>query len=95
MSELVTSVPIEWIVGAKRHPVFHLARAITAMRRVYILHSAACVENYPDLRDCPYSLALDRGINEAEWPSRDVPVRVMVSWGRLVPYELADRAEVL
>jgi hypothetical protein len=52
---------------------------------VYILHSQACFNLGDDLRDCSYSMALDRGINVSEW-IQDVPLPVRVSAsGRLVP----------
>jgi hypothetical protein len=90
MSVRVDSTKIEAIVGAERHPVSHIARAVSDEQMVYILHSQHCLDQeiagIRDLSDCPYSLALDEGIDVAEW-IQDEPVRVAVSLGRLVPYE--------
>lgn len=86
MSDLVDGDLVERIVGVSRHPVTHYAKAVSSEQRVYILHSRHCVNTTADLRDCAYSKALDRGIDPDEWVE-DVPTRVMVSWGDLVPYE--------
>lgn len=67
MSDCVDSDRIENIVGAERQPWLHLGRAVSAEQRVYILHSGYCLETVPDLRECPFSLALDRGIDLKEW----------------------------
>jgi hypothetical protein len=40
MTRLVDPSEIERIVGIKRHPLWHYARAVTAERTVYIMHSA-------------------------------------------------------
>lgn len=88
MSEIVPAAEIERIVGAKRHATEHLGRAIEAEQTIYILHSQECKDSGIDLRDCDYSLALDAGINEANWVSaraEGCPVRLMVHAGRLVP----------
>lgn len=58
MTEQVDPNEIEAIVGARRHATRHLARGAHD-GRIYILHSAECVEAYPDLRECPHSRALD------------------------------------
>lgn len=68
MTNLVDPATIESIVGVPRHPTQHWARAKERdnlgrwHHRVYILHSQACVDSGIDLRDCPYSLALDNGV---------------------------------
>lgn len=83
----ITVVPadkIEGIVGRRRHPVNHYARAASAEQTVYVLHSRECLLTTPDLRDCPHSLALGRGIDLDDW-IEDVPLRVSVSGGRLLP----------
>jgi hypothetical protein len=94
MSERVDSTKIEAIVGVERHSVNHIARADSDEEMVYILHSQRCLDQEAagllDLRDCSYSLALDEGIDPGDWVF-DTPVRVMVSYGRLVPYELASQ----
>jgi len=38
----------------------------------------------PDLRSCPYSLALDHGIDPADW-TEDVAVPLRIRDGRLFP----------
>lgn len=84
MSRLEPSDRIEDIVGMSRHPDQHIARAVSAEQRVYILHSHECVDSGRDLRLCPYSLALDRGI-DPEWWTEDEPLFVHVVEGQLVP----------
>lgn len=84
----ITVVPadkIEGIVGHQRHSTYHYARAVSAEQRVYILHPHECLlTNATDLRDCPFSLALNRGIDLDYWVE-DVPLRVNVRDGRLIP----------
>ncbi len=90
MSEKVPPDQIEQIVGTERHRTRHYARAVSAEQTVYILHSRECCDRYDDLRDCPWSLALDRGIDLDEWKGReDRAVLVRVRAGRLIP----DRGE--
>lgn len=67
MSELVDPTAIEGVVGASRHEVAHLGRAVSAEETVYILHSTSCKASGVDLRLCAYSVALDRGINTNDW----------------------------
>jgi hypothetical protein len=86
MTDKVPEHAIELIVGTTRHPVLHYARAVSAERQVYILHSQECRDYYFDLRDCPYSRALDKGITEAEWPM-DQPVLIGIWDGRLTTEE--------
>lgn len=82
---------IESIVGAKRDDTDHLARAVSAEERVYILHSRQCTLAYDDLRRCPYSVALDEeGIDMGDWhgfEDRPVVVNIDPDWGDLVPSE--------
>lgn len=86
MSDLVPASDIERIVGVSRHPQAHYGRAVSSEQRVYILHSEECRDSGIDLRDCPFSLALDRGIELGVWAGReDAPVNVHVRHGRLVP----------
>lgn len=86
MSELVPSDEIEGIVGAARHPTRHLGRAVSAEQTVYILHSQECRDSGIDLRECPYSLALDRGIHERDWSEReDRPVILRIERGDVIP----------
>lgn len=62
MSDLVPADQIEQIVGARRHKLAHLGRAVSAEQTVYVLHSFACRDSGIDLRTCVYSRALDAGI---------------------------------
>lgn len=89
MSDLVDGDVIEAIVGTHRHPVDHYARAVSGEQRVYILHSEQCLETHPDLRGCPFSHALDKGIDLTVWEAwQDTPVLVEVHGARLVPLPL-------
>lgn len=83
MSELVAPTEIEGIVGARRDPTDHLGRAVSAEQTVYILHSQACKDSGIDLRDCPYSRALDRGIDLDHWVE-DVPTKLCIEDGELL-----------
>lgn len=87
MSDLVPAEDIERVVGARRHEVQHLARAVSSEQTVYLLHSAHCVGTGNDLRKCIYSLALDEGIDPSDWGSdyEDRPVVATVYKGRLFP----------
>lgn len=90
MSALVPGDQIEQIVGVERHATRHYARAVSAEQVVYILHSHECKDSGIDLRECPFSVALDRGIDEYDWSDReDRPVLVRVRNGFLIP----DRGE--
>ena len=84
MTERVSADEIEGIVGRRRSVTDHYARAVSAEQTVYILHSRECLAIYADLRECPWSLALDRGIDISEWVE-DAPLAVRVRDGRLVP----------
>lgn len=87
MSNLVPASDIERIVGVERHQSRHMARAVSAERTVYILHSRNCLDSGRDLRECFYSLALDNGIDPDDWSGmEDQPVRVTVTKSqRLIP----------
>lgn len=90
MSALVPGDQIEQIVGVERHATRHYVRAVSAEQVVYILHSHECKDSGIDLRECPFSVALDRGIDEYDWSDReDRPVLVRVRNGFLIP----DRGE--
>lgn len=57
------------IVGREPDNYGHYGRAVSEEGRVYILHSNRCAEMRPDLRECPFSQALDHfGIDLARWP---------------------------
>ena len=86
MTAHVDPSAIEEIVGHSRHAAQHLARAVSAEQVVYILHTQKCKDSGVDLRDCPYSLALDRGIDPADWEGfEDRAVVVAIIHGRLFP----------
>lgn len=92
MSDIVDGVEILKIVGAYRHETQHIARAVSEEQKVYILHSATCVDSDSDLRECMYSKALDNGIDPSDWSDcEDRPMVVIVNrrggggLNRLVP----------
>jgi hypothetical protein len=95
MSDLVNPEKIEAIVGAKRHAMEHIARAVSAEQTVYIMHSQECLDSLvattTDIRQCRFARAQDTGIDPTVWADfQDVPVRVVVSaeWGDLEPMEV-------
>lgn len=86
MTNLVPTDQIEQIVGARRHPLTHLGRAVSAEQTVYILHSQGCKDQGIDLRECGYSKALDRGIDLIDWQHhQDQVVTLQHVHGYLVP----------
>ena len=87
MSNLVPPSEIEGIVGARRHPTDHQGRAVSSEQTVYVLHSKACVDSGVDLRDCPFSVAMDRGVDlDGAWSGReDEPVTLAIVDGELEP----------
>lgn len=86
MTELVPPEDIENHVGCERHPTEHYGRINTADGRFYILHSRECKDSGIDLRECQFSLALDRGTKGFERWHENVPVRLHVNIaGRLTP----------
>ncbi len=94
MTDLVPAEKIETIVGARRDPWYHLARAVSDEQMVYILHSTDCLKESIDLRDCDFSLVLDRGINSALWDSYlDRPVHVTILNGHLIPVSALEPGE--
>jgi len=88
MTEIVDASIIEKIVGIKRHVRAHFAKAVSKEETVYILHSKNCLEDYQDLRECPFSLALDNGIDINEW-YQDKTVLVVVKNNKLAPAKIA------
>lgn len=89
---MTTRVPadrIEQLVRASRHPHEHIIRGDYTNGRAYILHSSRCVERYKDLRDCPWSLALDRA---DVWLSSDEPSFVRVRESRLIAGDVVPAA---
>ena len=94
--EFVSGESIERIVGAPRHETRHLARAVSAEEQVYVMHSRECIVQVTsrgsDLRVCPFSHGLERGIDMDVWGGwQDRAVEVWISAGseRLVPVRLA------
>lgn len=87
MSTIVPADQIEQIVGARRHALAHLGRAVSAEQTVYILHSQQCKDSGIDLRACIYSKTLDAGISGLpEWRGReDRVVTLQVEHGWLIP----------
>ena len=84
MSDLVDPSRIEQFVGARRREREHLARAVAVEGVIYILHSRDCVATTADLRDCPYSLALDAGLVWLETHQMDRPMHASIRNGRLL-----------
>lgn len=80
MTNLVNASEIEQLVGAPRHPTLHLVRVDTVTSTVYILHSQECFERLDlrpsDLRECPFSRALDNGLEDYEWSGHEDEVVV-------------------
>lgn len=87
MSDLVPADRIEQIVGTTRDATTHYARAVSSEQTVYILHPKRCLSRVIDLRNCPYSHALDMGTCEEDWGGfEDVAVAVDIDgYPRLVP----------
>lgn len=86
MSKLVPATEIEQIVGESRHATMHIGRAVSEEETVYILHSQECKDSGIDLRACPLSLAMDRGIESESWAGfEDRPVALGIIHDRLVP----------
>lgn len=79
MTELVDPTEIEGIVGVKRHETYHIARWIVDAGQIFILHSQVCVDGDWDLRECPYSQALDKGASADFYDYANKPVVVVVS----------------
>jgi hypothetical protein len=79
MTALVSPSRIEEIVGVKRHRQVHYGRAVSTEQTMYILHSQRCLDSGIDLRECRFSVALDRGIELKVWDDlQDRPVVLRV-----------------
>ncbi|MFV8317158.1 hypothetical protein LAUMK4_05861 [Mycobacterium persicum] len=86
MTDLVPSEDIERIVGVSRKRDLHYGRAVSDEQTVYILHSKECLNSGIDLRECRFSIALDRGIDLRRWDGyEDVAVALGVWETKLVP----------
>lgn len=86
MADMVDSSTIEAIVGVPRHATKHYGRAVPSERCVYILHSSECLESGRDLRECPYSVALDHGVEYWRWQQvLGRPVLLEIQQGHLAP----------
>lgn len=96
MTRPVDPSTVEAIIGLPRRLHQHLARVVDrdGDDGVFIMHSKMCVALTPDLRTCPYSLALDLGVADVPgWhdengePVRET-VQVVLRRGRLMPVPL-------
>lgn len=67
MIQIVPPDEIEAHVRARRHPTKHYGRAVSEEVTFYILHSATCLAEEPDLRQCPFSVALDAEVEADYW----------------------------
>lgn len=67
MTSLVSPTEIESIVGIRRSKTDHYGRAYANTLEFYILHSQDCVDSINDLRDCEWSLNLDKGVSPKLW----------------------------
>lgn len=88
MVDRVAASEIETLVGIERHRARHFGRADSVRGKFFILHSDACRRAALPLADCDFSLALERGINEADWYGHeDRPVALWFDEdGRLIPH---------
>lgn len=90
MTNLVPHEDVPRIVGRPRHPTLHFGLADPESELLYILHSVECFESGRDLRECPFSLALDQGAPMDVWESyENQPVELAITecCGNLVPKE--------
>ena len=71
----------------------HFARAISAEKTVYLLHSRECKRTNSDLRECRFSVALDTGITAMWDHAQDVPVLAGIWEDRLIPVRIISGTE--
>lgn len=94
MSRLESAETIEATVGANRHEVHHIGRAVSAEQRVYVLHSKRCRSDFgKGLTSCRFSRALDLGILPQEWAGFEdqaVELKISKTTGRLLPQASND-----
>jgi hypothetical protein len=96
MTDLVDPAEIEGIVGAVRHPLRHLGRAVAAEETVYILHSMRCKNSGIDLRACAYSRLLAHGIDLTVWAGwEDRPVVLGLGRPGLIPMRDVEPRQLL
>ena len=62
---------IEGIVGIPRHPSVHFGRLDSESQVFYIMHSVECLGSHDDLRECPYSKAMDLTCADGIHPGDD------------------------
>lgn len=96
MVELVDPKKIEQIVGEQRHTTFHIGRAKSEDKNVYIMHSKNCLDEHADdLTVCSFSVALDNTPDPWQddlWDKmRDKPVVLSVVQDRIVPVGIVAR----
>lgn len=98
MTEKVDPQRIEQLVGARRHPAQHRGRWDTSAGQIYILHSGYCLMAFKDLRQCPYSIALDELVRDwsegsrwDDYPDRPVALYISPITGVLEPLALLGR----
>ncbi len=88
MTENVDPAIIEAAVGAKRHPRQHVGRYDDKGKTFFILHSEECLGATSDLRNCDFSLALDRtNQSMGSIAPANVPYHLAVERGFLVATE--------
>ena len=95
MTEVIRANFVESIVGVMRHETKHFGRAVSAEGVMYILHSCECVRTGIDPRECPYSVALDLGIDPLLWAHQQdcvVVLAICPDEGDLIP-QLAEVVE--
>ena len=67
MTYLVPAETIEKIIGLPRMNSSHLGKLSSLTDMVYVMHSHECLDSGVDLRECEYSLALDKGLDMGVW----------------------------
>ena len=79
-TNLVPAEEIERIVGTRRRQQWHIGHAESITETFFIMHSFECLEEYEDLRECPYSRRLGRhGIDLGIWGDlQDRPVPIIL-----------------
>lgn len=86
MTDIVPSEDIESIVGTYRRRYAHIGYADSNTGTFYILHSEICKETCSDLRDCDYSIVLDK--NNINVTLLDKPAYIMLDEGTIIMIDL-------